>query len=633
MDTSMSATVDFVAPEMPEPLGNQELGKWGEELAARYLQAYGYVVLARNWRRRAGELDLVTACPQRRTVVAVEVKTRNAEVSVGPVEAISRAKLARLRKLTGMPRPRGDHGRKRRVVADPASAGHLVRVGTAHTMAVVGIEGRPVRIEAVLLHGLPAVTIVGLPDAAVSESRERIRAAFASAGIGFPQARLTINLSPADTPKSGTAFDLGIAVAILGAMGGREIGQRYVMGELGLDGSVRAVRGILPAALAAADEGAAMAVPLGCGKEAGLAGVRVKEVFHLAQLAEAMRIPCGPVPDAPSPPGMDEDETEAPPACPDLADVRGQAQARHALEVAAAGGHHMLVTGAPGVGKSMLAARLPGILPRLDMHEAVEVAAIASAAGEFDGRLSYTPPFSSPHHSSSAAALIGGGAIPKPGAASRAHRGVLFLDEMPEFSTHSLQTLREPMETGRIEIHRARAVVTYPARFQLIGAANPCKCGNYLDAPGKCTCSVRDRRDYFRRIGGPILDRFDINVVAPRLSRADLAEAGAGEPSAVVAERVAEARLRQRARLRSTPWTANAQVSGSWLRRNTPLSRESARELDSMLASGETSMRAVDKILRISWTLADLSGRSAPSRGDVDCAFTLRERNGFHGTH
>ena len=344
-----------------------------------------------------------------------------------------------------------------------------------------------------------------------------------------------------------------------------------------------------------------------------------------------MRIPCGPVPDAPSPPGLSE--TEAPAACPDLADVRGQAQARHALEVAAAGGHHMLVTGAPGVGKSMLAARLPGILPKLDMHEAVEVAAIASAAGEFDGRLSYIPPFASPHHSTSAAALIGGGAIPKPGAASRAHRGVLFLDEMPEFSNHSLQTLREPMETGRIEIHRARAVVTYPARFQLIGAANPCKCGNYLDAPGKCTCSVRDRRDYFRRIGGPILDRFDINVVAPRLSRADLAKAGAGESSAVVADRVAEARLRQRARLGSTPWTANAQVSGSWLRRNTPLSRESARELDSMLASGETSMRAVDKILRISWTLADLSGRSAPARDDVDCAFTLRERNGFHGTH
>lgn len=506
-----------------------------------------------------------------------------------------------------------------------------MRVGTAHAMAVVGIEGRPVRIEAVLLHGLPAVTIVGLPDAAVSESRERIRAAFASAGIGFPQARLTINLSPADTPKSGTAFDLGIAVAILAAMGGREIGQRYVMGELGLDGSVRAVRGILPAALAAADEDAAMAVPLGCGKEAELAGVKVKEVFHLAQLAEAMRIPCGPVPDAPSPPGLSE--TEAPAACPDLADVQGQAQARHALEVAAAGGHHMLVTGAPGVGKSMLAARLPGILPKLDMHEAVEVAAIASAAGEFDGRLSYTPPFASPHHSTSAAALIGGGAIPKPGAVSRAHRGVLFLDEMPEFSTHSLQTLREPMETGRIEIHRARAVVTYPARFQLIGAANPCKCGNYLDAPGKCTCSVRDRRDYFRRIGGPILDRFDINVVAPRLSRADLAKAGVGESSAVVAERVAEARLRQRVRLGSTPWTANAQVSGSWLRRNTPLSRESARELDSMLASGETSMRAVDKILRISWTLADLSGRSAPARDDVDCAFTLRERNGFHGTH
>ena len=336
-----------------------------------------------------------------------------------------------------------------------------MRVGTAYAMAVVGIEGRPVRIEAVLLHGLPAVTIVGLPDAAVSESRERIRAAFASAGIGFPQARLTINLSPADTPKSGTAFDLGIAVAILGAMGGREIGQRYVMGELGLDGSVRAVRGILPAALAAEDEGAGMTVPLGCGKEAELAGVKVKEAFHLAQLAESMGIPCGPVPDAPSPPCSSE--AEAPAACPDLADVRGQAQARHALEVAAAGGHHMLVTGAPGVGKSMLAARLPGILPKLDMHEAVEVAAIASAAGEFDGRLSYTPPFASPHHSSSAAALIGGGAVPKAGsrlpspsrrAFPRRNARVFHPQSANPERAHGNRKDRDPSGTGRRRLPR-----------------------------------------------------------------------------------------------------------------------------------------------------------------------------------
>lgn len=503
-----------------------------------------------------------------------------------------------------------------------------MRVGTAHAIAVVGIDGKPVRIEAVLLRGLPAVTIVGLPDAAVSESRERIRAAFASAGIAFPQARLTINLSPADTPKSGTAFDLGIAVAILGAMGGREIGRRYVMGELGLDGSVRAVRGILPAALSVAREEAGMIVPFGCADEAKLAEIEVDEVFHLSQIADRMTVPCGPVPDPPAP---HPKETEPIRASLDLSDVRGQAEARHALEVAAAGGHHILMTGAPGVGKSMLAARLPGILPMLTTREAVEVATILSAAGEFTGRLNDIPPFASPHHTSSCASLIGGGAIPKPGAVSRAHRGVLFLDEIPEFSSHSLQALREPMETGRIEIHRAKAVVVYPARFQLVGAANPCKCGNYLDAPGKCTCSVRDRRDYFRRIGGPILDRFDINIVTARLSRAELVAADVGEPSAAVAQRVAEARLRQRARLNSTPWTTNAQVSGTWLRRHTPLPAEVARKLDSSLASGEMSMRAADKILRISWTLADLSGHCVPSRDDVDCAFALRERSSFRG--
>ena len=374
-----------------------------------------------------------------------------------------------------------------------------MRLGTATAMAVVGIEGRPVRIEAVLLRGLPAVTIVGLPDAAISESRERLRAAFASAGVAFPSCRLTINLSPAGTPKAGTAFDLGIAVAILGAMGGAD---RYagsvVMGELGLDGSVRRVRGVLPAALAAAKaDGGGMVVPLGCGEEAGLAGVEVAEVWHLAQVADAMGVPCDPAPDAPD---CAEADGGGPQAPPDMSDVRGQFEARHAIEVAAAGGHHLLMTGAPGVGKSMLAVRIPGILPPLDVEQAVEVAAIASAAGEFAGRLSTVPPFASPHHTASAAALVGGGPMPKPGAASRAHRGVLFLDEMPEFPTSSLQALREPMETGRIEIHRARAAVTYPARFQLVGAANPCRCGNYIDAPSACTCSVRDRRDYFRRI-------------------------------------------------------------------------------------------------------------------------------------
>lgn len=504
-------------------------------------------------------------------------------------------------------------------------------------MAVVGIEGRPVKIEAVLLSGLPAVTIVGLPDAAVSESRERVRAAFASAGISFPDMRLTINLSPADTPKSGTAFDLGIAVAILAAMGGHggAMDESVVMGELGLDGSVRGVRGILPAALATAriieragEAASRMVVPFGCAREARLGQVPVTEVWHLTQIADMMGVPCAPIPDMPE---TAEEATEAAAAPPDLAEVRGQLESRHALEVAAAGGHHLLMTGAPGVGKSMLATRLPGIMPRLDARQAVEVAAIASAAGQFTGQLSRVPPFAAPHHTASAAALVGGGTLPKPGAASRAHRGILFLDEMPEFSTASLQALREPMETGCIDIHRAKAAVRFPARFQLVGAANPCRCGNYLDAPAMCTCTVRERRDYFRKIGGPMLDRFDLNVVTRRHSRAELATAGQGEPSAKVAERVALARQRQAARLGATQWSTNAQVSGTWLRRNTRLDESASRDIEDMLTRGEISMRAVDKLLRVAWTLADLAGRDAPGRDDVDAAMALRIRGGFHG--
>lgn len=495
-----------------------------------------------------------------------------------------------------------------------------MKVGRAAAMSVIGVEGCPVRIEAVMMQGLPAVTIVGLPDTAVSESRERVRAAFESAGIRFPRARLTINLSPADLPKTGTAFDVGIAVAILGTMGGdTSLIRGYVMGELGLDGSIRQVRGILPASLAAAKEGEPMIVPKGCADEASLAGNPVTEVWHLAQIAQMMGISCGPVPQPPAPHHFKANEVTQ---NLDLSDVRGQLQARHALEVAAAGGHHLIMTGAPGVGKSMLASRMPGILPQLSVDQAVEVASVLSTVGEFTGELSTTPPYSSPHHTSSAAALVGGGSIPRPGAISRAHNGVLFLDEMPEFSSKTLQALREPMETGKIEIHRAKAVVKYPARFQLIGAANPCRCGDFLDRPRLCHCSVRDRRNYFGKIGGPILDRFDISVVLPRLTRAELMGVSAGEGSKDVAARVLEARERQKRRLRDTPWKVNAQVSGQWCRREIRL----APMLHDHLVRGEISMRAADKILRLSWTVADLSGRDQPSRQDMATAFALHSR-------
>lgn len=510
-----------------------------------------------------------------------------------------------------------------------------MRIGMAHAVSVVGVQGHMVRIEAALLSGLPAFTIVGLPDAAVVESRERLRAAFAAAGILFPQVRVTVNLSPADIPKSGTAFDLGIAAAILSAMSGNEVGGQVYLGELGLDGSVRRVKGVLPAALALAGlervEGpdcGSLVVPHGCEAEAALAEVSAFGVWHLSQVAAPLGIDCAPVP--PEPARALVNVAQRTSAAEDLADVRGQIEAKWALEVAAAGGHHLLMTGSPGIGKSMLASRMPSILPELSVEEAVEVASIASAAGEFRGDLSRIPPFSAPHHTASAVALIGGGTHPRPGAISRAHNGVLFLDELPEFQRGVLQALRQPMESGAVEIHRSRSSVTYPAQFQFLGAANPCRCGRFFDNPTKCTCSPWDRREYFRRIGGPLLDRFDLNVVMSRPSRAELKQETTTEPSAVVAERVTAARERSRVRLHDTEWARNAQVAGAWLRRNTPLPSDIEKKLDVVLSRGELSLRAVDKIMRVAWTLADLAGHGSPDSGDFHQAFVLRERNN-HG--
>ncbi len=499
-----------------------------------------------------------------------------------------------------------------------------MRIGMSHAVSVVGVQGHMVRIEAALLSGLPAFTIVGLPDAAVVESRERLRAAFAAAGILFPQVRVTVNLSPADIPKSGTAFDLGIAAAILSAMSERSTDGHVYLGELGLDGSVRQVRGVLPAALALGGSESRLVVPHRCEIEASLADVCVCGVWHLSQVAMPLGIDCAPVPRQPESAEASAEQQAG--GANDLADVRGQEVAKWALEVAAAGGHHLLMTGSPGIGKSMLASRMPSILPALNLEEAVEVAAIASAAGEFHGELTRIPPYSAPHHTASAVALIGGGAHPRPGAVSHAHNGVLFLDELPEFQRGVLQALRQPMESGMVEIHRARSRVTYPARFQFVGAANPCRCGRFFDSPAQCSCGPRERQEYFRRIGGPLLDRFDLNVVMSRPSRAELKLETNAEPSAVVAERVAGARERSGVRLRDTEWTRNAQVAGAWLRRNTPLPLDVEKKLDTVLSRGELSLRAVDKIMRVAWTLADLTGHDGPDSGDFHQAFALRER-------
>lgn len=504
-----------------------------------------------------------------------------------------------------------------------------MKFGRSHSISVLGIKGYPVVIEAALLPGLPTFTIVGLPDAAVSESRERIRSAFAAAGVTFPQSRVTVNLSPADTHKSGTGFDLGIAVAIMAAMGGRPTCETEVyIGELGLDGSVRSVRGVLPAALAAVESGATQFyVPVEQEEEAQLSDLAVTGIWHISQVAAWAGIDAKKVPEQPQ---KTRSEVGGVPDELDMADVRGQDEAKVALEVAAAGGHHILMTGPPGVGKSMLAARLPGILPELTRKESVEVASIQSCLSEFSGGMPRRPPYSAPHHTSSSMALIGGGSIPRPGAVSRAHRGVLFLDEMPEFPASVLQAIREPMESGEVEIHRARAMVRFPARFQLVGAANPCRCGKYLDGPGQCTCSSRDRREYFRRIGGPILDRFDLNIVVRRLSRSEL-NAPPAEDTSVVAARVADARGRQERRLRETSWIRNADIRGSWLRRNTNVPEPISGTLDNAISHGHLSMRAIDKIFRMAWSFADLAGHESPHSCDFQQAFVLRTNGGFYG--
>ncbi|QTG76099.1 YifB family Mg chelatase-like AAA ATPase [Trueperella pecoris] len=498
-------------------------------------------------------------------------------------------------------------------------------VGRAKTLSIVGLEAIPILVEAVQLNGLPSFQIVGLPDAAVNEARERLRAGFHALGVSWPNRRLTVNLSPADVLKSGTGFDLAIAVAILGSIGFDAGRNAVVMGELGLDGSIRPVRGVLPALLSAVKEGVETAiVPVGNREEALLVdGIEVVAVHHLAQVARL----CG-VPGQFVPPMMSQvsDPLPLPEPVADLSDVYGQEEAILALEVAAAGGHHMLMVGSPGIGKSMLARRMPGIMPDLTHAEALEVAAISSLMGERFTDLPHCPPFSAPHHTASAAAMVGGGSgIPRPGAVTFAHRGVLFCDEYPEFAPRVIQALRQPMEDGYIELARSKANVRFPARFQLVAAANPCRCGHVLDAPSRCTCTSRDRRTYNASLGGPVRDRIDIQILLRRPSKADLRRGGT-ITSAQVKARVSEARLRQAHRLKKLPLERNAQVPGAWLRRHTPLSPVTATRFEEGITMGELSLRGYDRILRLAWSIADVNGRGVPSDDDVALAYTMRGR-------
>ncbi|MFO1105327.1 MAG: YifB family Mg chelatase-like AAA ATPase [Amaricoccus sp.] len=496
-------------------------------------------------------------------------------------------------------------------------------VACAYTVAFQGVEARLVEVQCAIAAGLPAFNLVGLPDKAVSEAKERVRAAMTAMGLALPAKRITVNLSPADLPKEGSHFDLPIALALLAAMEvlpADLVAGQVALGELSLGGNLVPVIGALPAAVAAAEADCGLICPAACGAEAAWVGA--VQVIAPKTLLALVNHFTGRAPLAPARPGT----VSAPAEIKDLRDVKGQEKAKRALEIAAAGRHHLLMVGPPGSGKSMLAARLPGILPPLEPAEALETSMIHSLAGLLDeGGISRVRPFRTPHHTASMAAVVGGGRGAKPGEISLAHHGVLFLDELPEFPRPVLETLRQPIETGDVVVARANAHVRYPCRFMLVAAANPCRCG-YLADPGRACARVPDcGADYLGRISGPLMDRFDLRVEVPSVAVEDLALPATGEPSATVAVRVATARAIQRDRFQGLDGiSVNADAEGDLLETIAAAEPEAAELLREIAARFHLSARSYHRLLRVARTIADLETSSAVSRRHIAEAASYR---------